>query len=140
MPFDLKAKKEKELTDRLADFGKTQKAFTINFNGFGCFEPRVIFIHVELSPELTAFEAMLIRFCKTRLQLFNARYQDRPFHPHLTLAFRDLRKQQFAQAWEEFQSKPIRQTILFSSFYLLRHDGKAWSSIAELTLGSQPGH
>ncbi|MBK5277935.1 MAG: 2'-5' RNA ligase family protein, partial [Bacteroidia bacterium] len=65
------------------------------------------------------------------LNIFNAQYKDMPFHPHLTLAFRDLKKPMFEKAWEEFKSKEYSESFAAKHFTLLKHNGKVWESLKD---------
>lgn len=134
MPFEWKAKREKELIDQLTKFSNTQPSFIISLSGFSCFAPRVIFIQVKACDLLTTVQKQLHRFCKTQLNLFNAQYQDQPFHPHLTVAFRDLKKATFQQAWEEFKDRKFEAEFKVNQLVLLKHDGKRWQPFADLLL------
>ena len=102
MPFQWKEAKEEKLVKPLSEFSSGKKPFALSFNGFSCFAPRVIYIDIKPCKSLTVLQQELHRFCKIELNLFNAQYRDLPFHPHLTLAFRDLKKDQFPNAWQEF--------------------------------------
>jgi 2'-5' RNA ligase len=126
MPFEWKTEKEEKLISSLADFSRLQKQLTIRLNGFDCFAPRVIFARVEPNEELTTMQKQLTQFCKVELNLFNAHYRDLPFHPHLTVAFRDLKKALFVRAWEEFRSKSLDRTFTSTHIALLKHDGRNW--------------
>jgi 2'-5' RNA ligase len=64
---------------------------------------------------------------KVYLNLFNAQYKDQPFHPHLTLAFRDLKKPAFYKAWQEFKEKKCEATFSVTEIVLLKHNGKIWN-------------
>ena len=126
MPFLWKEKKEQTLIDSLQRFTSTQKSFAITLRNFEAFAPRVIYIDVEPNPALQQFQKELERFCKKSFQLFNANRLDLPFHPHLTLAFRDLKKEMFAQAWAEFKIRNYEHTFITDKIALLKHDGKVW--------------
>lgn len=126
MPFEWKEEKETKLINTLRDFLKTQRAITLQLENFGCFEPRVIFINVIKNKLLDAFQRELHQAFKKELNLFNAYYRDLPFHPHITLAFRDLKKTQFYKAWEEFREKKIEYSFRAGQISLLKHDGKVW--------------
>lgn len=126
MPFEWKEKKEDELTSQLKKFSSTQLSFNLSLAGFSCFPPRVIFIEVQESEPLMQMQKQLHRFCKVELNLFNAQYQDRPFHPHLTVAFRDLKKTAFQQAWDEFKDKKFHTEFQVTDIVLLKHEGKKW--------------
>jgi 2'-5' RNA ligase len=49
-----------------------------------------------------------------------------PFHPHITLAFRDLKKTMFEAAWNEFKEKSFQTSFVMNAIDLLKHDGKCW--------------
>jgi 2'-5' RNA ligase len=126
MPFEWKEKKEEKLLDALEGFSKGKKSFSVSLQNFSCFAPRVIYIDVTPSPELNQLQTDLHRFCKIELNLFNAQYRDLPFHPHLTVAFRDLRKEQFTAAWQEFQHKSFSGEFEVNKITLLKHSGIHW--------------
>lgn len=126
MPFLWKEKKENELIQLLTEFAKGKEVIPISFDGFGSFPPRVIFISVAENEKLGLLQMQLEKYCKTELNLFNAQYKDTPFHPHLTLAFRDLKKIKFVEAWNEFKEKPFSGSFDATGFTLLKHDGKIW--------------
>ena len=131
MPFRWKEEKEHELIDTLQEFSLGREAFKIQLQNFDAFPPRVIFINVVHNVMLTALYKDLHRFCKRELNLFNASYRDQAFHPHMTLAFRDLKKPMFFKAWEEFQERKFSATFLIDKIVLLKHNGKIWEAFKE---------
>ncbi|MBT1685305.1 2'-5' RNA ligase family protein [Dawidia soli] len=131
MPFKWKEEKEGDLIEALEQFATGREALKIELINFNAFPPRVIFIEVEANPLLHALNKDLHRFCKRSLNLFNADYKDQPFHPHLTLAFRDLKKPMFAKAWEEFQQRTFTARFHVGGFFLLKHSGKIWEPFRE---------
>ncbi len=122
MPFEWDD--EEKLVKSLGKF-QFQK-FDIELKDFGCFEPRVIFVDVAKNAALEKMQKQLMTFCKTELNLFNAEYRDQPFHPHVTIAFRDLRKPMFHEAWKEFKDKRYSASFECTRLSLLKHDGKIW--------------
>lgn len=126
MPFEWKTDKEDHLLDTLQSFAAGRTNFEITLTGFGAFAPRVIYAAVQDNEPLKTLQLDLHRFCKAELNLFNAQYQDQPFHPHFTLAFRDLKKPQFVKAWEEFRDKPFSAHFEVNRLVVLKHDGKVW--------------
>lgn len=134
MPFKWKESEEAELADQLQAFAKERSAITIQLKGFSSFPPKVIFINVEISTELKGLQKDLERHFKRELNLFNAKYKDLPFHPHLTLAFRDLKKPNYQKAWEEFVGKNYEATFLADKIALLKHSGAVWEVFREFEL------
>lgn len=126
MPFEWKTAKEELLIEKLASFARSQKPFELGLKNFGCFAPRVIFIQVSENSDLKSVQGALTRFCKTELNLFNANRLDQPFHPHLTIAFRDLKKATFPKAWNFVKDLNFEAKFLCDAFVLLKHDGKVW--------------
>ena len=133
MPFQWKEEKENELIEKLQFFSSEIKNFNLQLSNFGSFPPRVIFIHVVPNDELSDLHKSLHRFAKRGLNVFNANYKDLPFHPHITLAFRDLKKPMFAKAWEEFQTKEFKYQFNVDRFALLKHNGKTWEVYKEFS-------
>lgn len=134
MPFAWKNKKEKHLLERLAHFATTQHAFEISLENFKAFAPRVIYLHVPDNPVLISFQKEMERFCKREFQLFNANRLDHAYHPHLTLAFRDLKKDFFVKAWDDFKTRTYSANWLVQSFSLLQHTGTCWTERERFTL------
>lgn len=55
--------------------------------------------------------------------------------PHLTIAFRDLSKEAFAQAWPELQQRDFEVSFIADKLFLLKHNGKVWEvmKVVDLT-------
>ncbi|QXE23242.1 hypothetical protein B6N60_01931 [Richelia sinica FACHB-800] len=115
------------LETTLREFAQTQQPFVINLKGFAAFPPRVIYLNVERSQELLRMQAALMAYLETRLGLVDPVSQQRPFVPHMTVAFRDLSKQNFHAAWPEFQNRQVEFTFTASHLTLLLHDGQRWN-------------
>ena len=134
MPFKYKERKEKDVINVLESVSKAHSTFPLDIAGFGAFEPRVIYLSVEKTPGLSSLQQAVGQAMKTQLNVFNTNYKDQVFRPHLTVAFRDLRKQKFTEAWKEFKDKPYRQSTEVKCFSLLKHNGKVWEVYKEFGL------
>lgn len=129
MPFQWKEKKEALLFDLLAQ-ATNEKKFHLRFDGFGAFVPRTIFIKNKESSDLMGFQSRLAQHAKRHMNLFNATH-NRGYHPHMTVAFRDLKKDQFDKSWAEFENKSFDHEFEVNSFWLLKHDSKRWNAYRE---------
>ncbi|MEQ9288599.1 MAG: 2'-5' RNA ligase family protein [Cyclobacteriaceae bacterium] len=127
MPFKWKESKEHLLRQKLAGFSFEHYPFNIGLGGFGAFPPRVIFVDVIQNEALKSLQKQLVRHMRTQLNVFNADYKDKPFHPHMTIAFRDLKKARFKEAWDHFESIEYEAAFPVKGFHLLKHDGKRWN-------------
>jgi 2'-5' RNA ligase len=131
MPFQWKEDKEDELLSTFEKLSPVVKPFKLKLSGFGSFPPRVLFIDVDKNESLVNLHQNIHQQCKRELNVFNANYKDKAFHPHLTLAFRDLKKPMYAKAWEEFEHKDFNTEFSVDKFALLKHNGKVWEIYKE---------
>lgn len=129
-PFYLKIEKENQLIELLQKNVKGFLPFNIGLNGFGNFKPKVIYINVEENSVL-----------KNLFMLFFNEYnhfvglEEKPkskFHPHITIAFRDLDKEHFTEAWNYFNPLPFSECFNTQSITLFKHNGKVWEVLKEL--------
>jgi 2'-5' RNA ligase len=103
---------------------------------FGMFANKrpVIFINPILNGSLPALqkwveeEAIAAKFVPPHSQ------PQRDFHPHMTVAFKDLLPHRFREAWPFFAQKSYDRMFEVSDIHLLQHDGKEWKSIANIRL------
>lgn len=131
MPFQWKEEKENDLVKTFEQFAIRLQPFNLKLSGFGSFAPRVLFIDVEKNNDLCFLHNELHQHCKKELNVFNANYKDKAFHPHLTLAFRDLKKPMYEKAWKEFEHKEFSGEFEVTKFALLKHNGKVWEIYRE---------
>ncbi|MEM7109310.1 MAG: 2'-5' RNA ligase family protein [Bacteroidota bacterium] len=134
MPFRLKVKREESLIQQLRQLAKRHKIFELEVQGYGAFEPRVIYLTISKPEMLTSLQKELEKLMRKTMNIFNANYKDQFFHPHLTVAFRDLKKTTFYEAWREYESKDYYAQFKVVSFALLKHDGKQWQKCETLWL------
>ncbi|MGB3183281.1 MAG: 2'-5' RNA ligase family protein [Cyclobacteriaceae bacterium] len=126
MPFRWKTKKEAILHDVLAEFALTVPVFDVQIDGYGSFAPRVIYLDIPDNPAMSRAQKTLVTTVRTRLNILNANYKDRAFRPHMTVAFRDLRKADFYAAWEDVKDKAIEYRFEANALTLLRNTGGKW--------------
>lgn len=128
MPFLWKVEKEQQLLFALSELQQNNKTFKIQMNHFSHFDGRVIFIDVKMSDALIQLQKQVVN-CMKQLFIFNQLEDKRGFHPHITVAFRDLKKEQFIKAWNVYKEKIFDKSFICSAFSLLRHENKLWEEI-----------
>lgn len=134
MPFRWDEEKEEKIFSTLENLTDNRQAFDLSLENFGAFKPRVIYIDLKRQPALEDFHDDLKKVMKISLNIFNADYKDRGFNPHMTLAFRDLKKSAFFEAWKEFESKEFHASFTADKITLLKHNGKNWDVYREFFL------
>lgn len=130
-PFEWDIEELPRLIQALNYFSASQKPFTLTLSGFSAFKPRVIYIDVLKTPELLLIQKQLMSHLELSLSIVHKISKTRPFSPHLTVAFRDLTKKNFYQAWEEFKNKEIYYNFIIDQLTLLIHNGRQWEVHSE---------
>lgn len=126
MPFEWKAQKEEILIDTLQSFKPSVSSFNVDLKNYNCFEPKVVFVDVIPNENLNILQKEVVRQIKCNLNIFNQADDLRKYHPHITIAFRDLKKEFFYLMMEEYKTKSFEATFSCNSFFLLKHTGKNW--------------
>jgi 2'-5' RNA ligase len=124
-PFQYDNEKESELVAILDTYTATKKPFSLGINGFGSFPPRVIFLKVEHSDVLNALQRSLQEKFAERMAVWDP-HGARPYYPHMTLAFKDLKKSAFHRAWHDLGDQTFGFEFCVQALFLLRHDGTRW--------------
>jgi 2'-5' RNA ligase len=130
-PFREKEENEMKIINSLSDFATSQNQFELKLNGFGCFKPRTIFIKPEENDQMNVMQSNLIQHLKATINLSDPQ-NEKPYHPHMTIATRDLEKSLFFKAWNEFQTKEFKREFTVDRISLLKHNGKYWDILNEL--------
>ncbi|MBD0300949.1 MAG: 2'-5' RNA ligase family protein, partial [Tolypothrix sp. T3-bin4] len=115
----------------LKEFATGQQPVAITLKGFDAFAPRVIFINVVRSQELLNLQADFMAYTESNLGIVDKVSKTRPFAPHMTVAFRDLKKQNFRAAWPEFEKRQLHFEFTADKLTLLLHNGKRWNIKSE---------
>jgi 2'-5' RNA ligase len=115
----------------LKEFASEQQPVAIKLKGFDAFAPRVIYINVVRNQELLTLQADLMTYTESNLRIVDKVSKTRPFAPHITVAFRDLTKQNFKAAWPEFEKRQLHFEFTSNKLTLLLHDGKRWNIKSE---------
>ena len=135
-PFEWMDANLSVLEECLREFAAGQNSFPIKLNGYGAFIPRVIYINVEKTPHLLGLQNELMAHLENRLGIFNKISKTRPFTPHMTVAFKDLKRKNFWNAWEEFKGRELHFEFTVDKLTLLLHNGRYWNTESEFLLKS----
>lgn len=123
-PFEWKEEKEEDLVELLKQF-KFEHKFEIVLQNFNCFEPRVIYVDVMMNENLNKLHKEMNCFVQEKLHVFGEANEEKDFRPHVTIAFRDLKKQMFNEVWNKFRERSFFESFSYGGFTLLKLD-KTW--------------
>ncbi|MBH8577531.1 2'-5' RNA ligase family protein [Nostocaceae cyanobacterium CENA369] len=130
-PFEWVDNNVSVLEASLSEFASKQKSLPMTLSGFAAFPPRVIYIDVVKTPELLSLQADLMNHLEASLGIVDEVGKKRPFAPHMTVAFRDLTRQNFKAAWPEFENRQLYFEFTADKLTLLIHDGRRWNIKSE---------
>ena len=137
LPFRWPESRVGALCDALELFATEEKSFRLGLNNFNCFAPRVIFVDVERKFELQELQSRLTAYLQARLGLENKTHRD--FSPHVTVAFKDLHRRVFPEAWAYFSRLNYEREFLADALALLQHNGKRWEVLHRFAFGGEEG-
>lgn len=128
-PFQMPDALQADMKELLQPFAVSQPSFSVQLKNFAAFKPRVIYVHVEPNASLSALQNKL-EATLLQSKRFPIKKEDRPFHPHITIANRDLKKEDFPLAWQHFQHLTYDASFSATAIALLRNNNKAWEIAA----------
>lgn len=86
------------------------------------------------SEPLVNLQKEVERFCETALSVLPESGK-RPYHQHVTLAFRDLSKNEFRKAWDALKDESFSNSFVADRIILLRHNDREWVTKYEFLFG-----
>ena len=122
-PFWFDENNELSLVQSLENF-EFGPGFTLTTHHFSSFPPRTIFIALDPSDELNHLkERSDLHFRQSGLAIPT---DARPFHPHITIATRDLHKKNFHESWAYFKDRNFMHSFRVERLSLMKHNGSIW--------------
>ncbi|GAA4728564.1 RNA 2',3'-cyclic phosphodiesterase [Flavisolibacter ginsenosidimutans] len=126
-PFWMNAENESQLKNNLKTIASAVVPFTVWTNNFAAFKPRTLFVATKENKALNELKKKTDDVFQR--SDYKIKKEARPFHPHITIATRDLHKAAFAGAWPQFQNKSFEESFAATSISLLKHNGRTWDVI-----------
>ncbi len=124
-PFWLEETREEELLQALQSFASDKDELKIEISGFSHFSNRVIFVQVNENPELEELQNQTQNhFYQSFREVIKKDVP--PFHPHITIANRDLKPGDFEKAWLHFSNREYKETFSTKTVSLLKLSMGKW--------------
>lgn len=125
MPFVFNENKEEQLENKLRRFFGEEKGFLLEIEGIGSFREKVAFLRLRYPPELPALQQRLVAYGKRQLGQ-QIELSDLNYHPHLTVAFRDVKKGQFGDLMAFLRPRFGKQHMVVKQVSLLKKSATSW--------------
>ena len=136
MPFTYNEAKEEYLEQRLKEFLKDYEPLELIIGGVKKFGDRVVFLNVEANEDLFILQKNLKIFCRRELTIVDE-LSDRNFHPHMTIAFKDLKKSQVPNIMKVLEEQPILEKFVTKHLFLLKRVDRRWINYKKIDFGSE---
>ena len=134
IPFSMPEEEEGSLREALKVVAGGCSAFRISLSGFGHFGKGVIFVKIEDHRPVVELHERILSAIK-EVGSLKLKETDREIHPHINIASRNLRKEDFSSAWKSFKEREFSASFLADQFILFRHNGKSWDLQEGFPLG-----
>lgn len=134
MPFTYNESKEEYLEQRLKEFLKDYHPLELIVGGVRKFGDRVVYLNVEGKEDLFFFQKNLKAFCKRELNIVDE-LSDRNFHPHMTIAFKDLKKNQIPNIIKVLEEQPVLERFVAEQLFLLKRVEGRWKTHKKIKIG-----
>lgn len=128
--FWLEETREENLQNALQLFKSELDELEIQLDGFSFFGKRTIFIRVLEDPSLSKLKQQMGNHFETSFG-DAIKIEDLPFHPHVTIANRDLKPGDFKKAWQHFEKIKFKEIFSANKISLLKLINGKWTVISE---------
>lgn len=135
-PFMFQEDRVHLLKNSLRDVAQNFRPFSVVLQGYGFFEPRVLFFHVLQNRSLRHLEDRLWEKLQTSFPALVLKPRQR-FHPHITVAMK-MDESTFFKMQKEFTSKPFHTSFPIHDLVLLEWDQDRWYIKMRLPLRGAP--
>lgn len=137
-PFYFDSAAEDKLVVEMEKFCAGAYPLSVELQNFKSFSPRIIYINVLPDAAIVNLYQALNTHFEEKLGLRATQRKERKFSPHVTVAFRDLTKENFYQAWKEYKDKPFSERFTAQAIAILKHNGHSWDVWHLAKLRSSP--
>lgn len=137
-PFVMDRLMHEKLVSWFAGLEIDVASFEQELNHFGAFENKkspVIYIKPAATEGLYRLQNEIVTQFEIGFSDQFLSFTDKHFSPHVTVAYRDLKPDQFREAWKEFSQYDFTDKFNVLDFHLLQHDGKQWNIIETYAIG-----
>lgn len=128
-PFWLEEEKEAMLQQTCTSFTCELPELTIGIHGFSHFNKKVLHAVVAGNPVIEELKKLVEVHFVSSFDIIKK--DERPFHPHITIATRDLKPSDFIRAWDYFSKKEFTASFASQTISLLKLSEDKWKLIKE---------
>jgi 2'-5' RNA ligase len=129
-PFWFPEIEEPQLIGYLHGFSSPATAHPLSISGFSHFEKRVLYAVIDENAWLIDLQASVAAYFGGFIKIQKPG-EGKSFHPHITIANRDMKKGDFDKAWQYFSTKKFTESFTPDKLSLLKLREGKWEVVAE---------
>ena len=136
-PVNIDESIEDNLVKLLKPVGLKHNPFEQELLNFDSFNIQTLFIAAVKNPFLKNLQKDIAAvFNKNKIDVREVK-GNTTFHPHITIAYRDIPPETFPLIWDDLKNRKFKRTFSIDRFTLLKHNGKRWEIFQEFPLQKQ---
>lgn len=140
-PFHVEQDFEGELIRLLEQGTRGLPSFVQDLENFGSFKSQVVFINALKSPQLMLLREAIVSVIRhNHLDKQLDKQKDQPYHPHITIAYRDIPADLFPAIWGEYKDRHVNFRFTADHFTLLKHENSNWNVTRDFKLDPDDGN
>lgn len=134
-PYKTQSESEEKIIPAMEHWAASHEPFSLVLLNYATFANNgVVFINVLPNEDGRMFQRGLrSEFLQVLPMPEVKRYTS--FHPHITIGYRDIPKDLFKEAANDYQQRALFSTFVVDRFHLWRHDGTRWQVLRSFPLG-----
>ncbi|HEY0054933.1 MAG TPA: 2'-5' RNA ligase family protein [Pedobacter sp.] len=133
-PVDVPQDFESHLIKLLRPVSMSHSPFTVDLLNFNSFNIQTLYITAVKNQLLSGLQKDVSAvFNKNKIDTKEVK-GNTTFHPHVTVAYRDIPPEKFPFIWDELKNRKFKRSFSVDHFTLLKHDGKRWQRFREFEL------
>lgn len=136
MPFVLEEKKVDLLRRSVEVLMENSPAFEVTLKAVDHFRRKVIFLQVILPDDFTEIQKKLVAHLKREFHL-PIELSDSNYHPHMTVAFQDIKKADFDSIYDRVKSYDYHANFLVKDLWLLQKNEGVWKPLKSMEIGKK---
>ncbi|WP_207532202.1 2'-5' RNA ligase family protein [Desertivirga arenae] len=133
-PLKIPSAQEKHLIQMLKPVSLLHNPFKQELQNYDSFNNKTLFVNCVKEPLLNNLQKDISAvYLKNNIDPEEVK-SNSTFHPHITIAYRDVSPEIFIELWAEFKNRKLKRSFTIDRFTLLKHDGKKWQPLEEYLL------
>jgi 2'-5' RNA ligase len=142
-PFKIPPAEHTRLLEWFHSLALDVQPFHIQLKDFGVFPKKVspvIYIRALMNEHLQKLQDSIINAFRKTFPQVSIPPTEQNFSAHLTIAYRDLKPEDFSAAWTAYRDKKYDANFTVTQFHVLQHDETKWNIIDTYSLAGLQNH